>query len=131
MSPSKAGCLRQSLVACCLLAAVAGCQFHRTGHGFIIRGQPWSLEFNRGDAPAADCQDACDGCARGSAPAADQPAAKPELLPWRSRLKGYRLAARFFRHDESDAQDSPAGELESPSPGFSAPEPRRPDFVLE
>ena len=108
MLPSKAGCLRQVLLGCCLLAAASGCQFHRTGHGFIIQGQPWSLIFDRGCEAETGDPSSCEGCSRNpAASSARQAAAKPELLPWRSRLKGYRLAARIFHHGESDGQESP------------------------
>jgi hypothetical protein len=132
MLPSKAGCLRQALVGCCLLAAASGCHFHRTGHGFIIGGRPWSLEFDRGCTASADGESACPSCASNFTPSDDQAAAKPELLPWRTRLKGCRLAARIFHRGESDGQESPkVGELELPNKGLPSPEPRRPDLVLE
>ena len=109
MLPSKAGCLRHALFGCCLLAAASGCQFHRTGRGFVIQGEPWSLVFDRGCAAEAGESPPCKNCSRiADVSSADQAAVKPELLPWRSRLKGYRLAARLFHRGESDGQESPA-----------------------
>ena len=107
MLPSKAGCLRQALVGCCLLAAASGCQLHQTGRGFVIQGHPWSLTFDRGCEAETDDPSPCKSCSRNPAvSSADQAAAKPELLPWRSRLKGYRLAGRIFHCDESDDQEN-------------------------
>jgi hypothetical protein len=140
MLPSKAGCLRHALVGCCLLVAASGCQFHRTGHGFIIQGHPWSLTFDRGCAAEAGDPSSCENCSgNATVSSADQTSVKPELLPWRSRLKGYRLAGRIFHHGESDGQESSAktaaratkiDQLETPNRGVSLPEPR-PDLVLK
>lgn len=54
----------------------------------------------------------------------EQADAKPELLPWRSRLKGYRLAARLGRHETTD---SPESTIQLPP----APTSERPDLVLK
>ena len=119
MSPSNAGCLRRLLLGCCLLAA-AGCQFHRTGQGFIVQGQPWSLTFDRGCADSASC-----GCCaeKPVATSAHQAAAKAELLPWRSRLKGYRLAGRLFHRGEPEEAKSAGsvGEIRAPNQDLFAP----------
>jgi hypothetical protein len=84
-------------LAVSLLTTAAGCQFHKTGQGFIVRSQ-WALEY--GDTNGAVAQDSFKSLA-GVSPASTQqtePAQiKPELLPWRSRLKGRLAASRFLR----------------------------------
>ena len=98
---------------CGLLAATSGCSFHRTGHGFVV-GSQWSLEYNR--TPWLTFRSA-DGVDPGDDPSDlkladdDSVAKRPELLPWRSRLKGYRFGARIFRGrssmpDQHDPQRS-------------------------
>ena len=97
------------LLACCLLATAAGCAFHRTEHGFVLRSNHWLLEHNREslDLPAQAA------------------AEEPETLPWRSRLKGYRLGSRMFQGRQS------VGEPELPDNVEKCPEPKRPDLVVE
>lgn len=60
---------------------------------------------------------------------------RPELLPWRGRLQGYRLGARVFRGRESggDALMPSVKPGEQPNPGDIAPlpEPKRPDVVVD
>ena len=73
----------------------------------------WSLECNNHvpwltfrSARDADCCKPNGGCGKGSeisCSAAD----KPELLPWRSRLKGYRLGSRIFHGRESTDEEHP------------------------
>ena len=97
-------------LACCVFVGGSGCSVHRTGEGFVFDSH-WSLEcserapwvdFRPAEVANADAKPgaaaAPSGGADATAPptiaAAEQPtAAKPELLPWRSRLKA-RLAAR-------------------------------------
>jgi hypothetical protein len=94
------------LLGCCLLAVAPGCCVHRTGHGFIISSQ-WSLEYRHTpwltcrSANDADCTTCEEGCSKGVENSAAQAADRPELLPWRSRMKGYRLGDRLFRGRES------------------------------
>ena len=68
------------LLGCCLLAAVSGCSFHRTEHGFILRSGRWTLQRDS-EIPDLPAKDAAD---------------KPEVLPWRNRLKGYHLVPASF-----------------------------------
>jgi len=123
--------LRYAVAGCCLLLAATGCRFHQTGRGFIVRGQ-WSLECECKDIPrlsfAADQSDN---------PSIEQSQAKPELLRWRIRRRGYRLAARLFgrSEDPNDATQSAlseqVGELQLPNGVLPLPERRRPDLVLD
>jgi hypothetical protein len=86
---------------------------HRTGQGFVV-GSQWSVEYDGSRAPWLKFRSAPDAACtasnegRGTAAADDDKSAedlalsgkpapgKPELLPWRTRLKGYRLGARIF-----------------------------------
>ncbi|MEN6451644.1 MAG: hypothetical protein ABFC96_14225 [Thermoguttaceae bacterium] len=98
-----------ALVGGCLLAAASGCQLHRTGHGFLLSSN-WSIECvtsprlalkfdkDQSQCPAADPTDA----------PATKRAFDPELLPWRTRLKG-RLANRLFGHGSPNDSASKAG----------------------
>ena len=112
------------LAGCCLLVAPLGCSFHRTERGFVV-GSQWSLEYNHvpwlafRSANDADC-DHGDGnpvagnaekSAESDAPSAQKVAGKPELLPWRGRLRGYRLGARIFRKNEPIEQQTPSAEM--------------------
>jgi hypothetical protein len=101
------------------LAAISGCSFHRTDHGFIVRSGPWTLERNR-EPPEVSPQVVAD---------------KPEVLPWRSRLKGYRLGARIFPGHESVDETSTAAttsnELKIPESVSSPIDVRRPDLVVD
>jgi hypothetical protein len=105
--------------ACCLLAAAPGCAFHRTEHGFVLRSGHWTLERNRED-PDSRPQVAAE---------------KPELLPWRNRLKGYRLGSRIFpgrqSAGEAQASETASGDLELPDSEARRSEPNRPDLVVE
>ena len=107
------------VLGCCLLAAISGCSFHRTAHGFILHGGRWSLDHHRENRD----------------PAAKEASAKPEVLPWRSRLKGYRLGARIF-HERDPAAETPppaknADGLPLPDSVLLPPDPKRPDLVLD
>ncbi len=103
---------------CCLAAAISGCSFHRTAHGFVLRGGHWSLEHNR-EGPDTSARDASE---------------KPETLPWRSRLKGYRLARVLHGWDsagEVSASAEAAEDVRVPDRVFPLPEAKRPDLVVE
>jgi hypothetical protein len=106
-------------LGCCLTAAVPGCSFHHTAHGFVLRSGQWSLERNR-ESPDPSAKEASD---------------KPEVLPWRSRLKGYRLGARIFHGRESAGEASTPSqsveELQLPDSVLPLPEPKRPDLVVD
>ena len=113
----------------CLVLVVAGCSFHRTGRGFILRGQ-WALECERHRIPRLSFADN-----RTDEPSVERISERPELLRWRIRRRGYRLASRLFVRPEKAAEAnsvSPeqAGEIQLPDGAFSLPEPRRPDLVL-
>lgn len=100
------------------MAVLSGCSFHRTAHGFVLRSGQWSLERNR-VSPDLSVGEASE---------------RPEVLPWRSRLRGYRLA-RIFRDRDS------AGEAPASSQGVEEPHipqgviplsgTSRPDLVVE
>ena len=91
--------IRTALACCCLLATTAGCQLHRTGHGFILQGH-WALELN-----TSKSADPCGGnrCADCSSDAHSDGSAesKPEILAWHAPPKNHRLAAKLFHHDDS------------------------------
>ena len=95
-----------ALAGCCLLTAASGCQFHRTGHGFIICGQRGSLEYSR-DCAAAYADEVCATDSQAIASSAKQPADRPELLPWRMRQKAHRLAALLAHREKSNDEESP------------------------
>jgi hypothetical protein len=119
-------------LGCCLMTAAAGCSIHRTAQGLAFDSH-WSLGCSR-HAPwitlrstkDADCGDGQRGCATASdcginnAESAKSPASlsdsqlsgKPEVLPWRSRLKGYRLGARIFRGKESSPETAAGSSAE-------------------
>ena len=107
------------LLRCCLLVVISGCSFHRTDHGFVLRGGHWTLERNR-QSPDLSAPEASD---------------KPESLPWRSRLKGYRLGARIFRGRGSGGDaalpSASLGELQLPDSVLPLPEAKRPDLVVD
>ncbi len=122
----------QIVVGGCLLMAFAGCSFHRTAGGFILRGGCWTLERNR-EVHEPPQQTAMN---------------EPESLPWRSRLHGYRLGARIFRNRgegivEDESPSPIAGDpgsslfsttsytLECTDADVAIPEPPRPDLVVE
>jgi hypothetical protein len=93
----------QAIVAgCCLLAAATGCHFHRANHGYAVR----SLESPEYDdsvrlAAGTNAPLKADEAVASPSQANGTTVSKPEVLPWRSRLRGYRLAGRIFRHEES------------------------------
>ena len=137
----------------CFLVAAGGCRFHRTGRGFIVRSQ-WALESE--NIPRLSF-----GAEQGEDPAIEQFSAKPELLRWRIRRRGYRLASRLFGRGEFADQDNlrhlaktetpePVGSvldtpqtkdigasrthhavLQLPDSVLLQPEPRRPDLVID
>ena len=96
------------VLGCCLGVAAGGCACHRTGHGFVV-GSRWSLEYST-QAPRFSFRSA-KGADGGRTESDQSPAVanKPELLPWRSRLKGYRLGARIFHGGESSDSANPPG----------------------
>jgi hypothetical protein len=147
---------------CCSFVGGSGCSVHRTNEGFVL-GSHWSLECSE-RAPWVDFRNAADpanpdgepspataasdGAAAASPPtsaaaAEPQAPAKPELLPWRSRLKAYRLAARGSAGKDAEAvstvaDDSPpeaaansAASLPQPGQADSTPEAARPDPVIK
>ena len=83
----------------------------------------------------------------------EKASAEPEMLPWRSRLKGYRLASRLFHGKEKKEAEvlppplqdedkkekeaevlpppSKAAELEQSDNPLRKPEIERPDLVLD
>jgi hypothetical protein len=109
----------QIIVGCCLLAAVSGCAFHRTDQGFVLRSPHWSLEHYR-ESPDSSKEETPDN---------------PELLAWRSRLKGYHLGSRIFHGrqsvDEAATPETSSGELQSPDTAPPVPQSNRPDLVVD
>ncbi len=87
------------ILGCCLWTAAPGCVGPRSGqvgHGWMAAMNPlsWSSSPTVAKTESADADEQL---------AATE--SKPELLPWRSRLKGYRLGARLARSRESDSED--------------------------
>ncbi len=99
------------LAGCLLMGAMAGCQFHRNGSG------GW---FSTPDFAGRQ-----DAASRGAEPAIAGTTSKPELLPWRTRLKG-RLAARFLGRKGPDGAAGWAGSGATPSTGLATAPPRLP-----
>ena len=90
------------LLACCLMATSAGCSFQRTGRGFIL-GSQWSLEYRHVPWLAFRSGDAVQR--QDDAPSDGWQADKPELLPWRSRLRE-RLGSRLFHERDAVGESS-------------------------
>jgi hypothetical protein len=157
------------LLGCCPFVASTGCSFHQTSGGFVFDSH-WSLEccdhppwveFRRATDPSGpDSKPGLAIAANNPADAAapkspagqdEQTVGKPELLPWRSRLKDYHLAARVVGKDATPSAqpsepvptpaDEPARDTGAtsaatpgqPRPGQAgpAPEANRPDPVIE
>jgi hypothetical protein len=110
------------VLGCCLLAAISGCSFHRTSQGFVLHNDHWSLEHYRESPELAAVE-------------TPETPEKPELLPWRSRLKGYHLGSRIFHGRQSvDEASTPAtsfGELATPDSAPPVPNSKRPDLVVD
>jgi len=118
--------------SCCLLAAATGCHLHRTGHGYILRGQ-WSLECgDTGCVSVKGIEGQCENCSERSARPAEQAQAEPELLPWRTRLKT-RLGDRLFHRGELSGQQCPDKEVIASANDSSrlAPPPMPPPVLPE
>ena len=143
----------------CPFVAGTGCSFHQTSGGFVFDSH-WSLECcdhppwvevrRATDPNGPDSKPGLAIAASGAADAAtpkspagqdEQTIGKPELLPWRSRLKDYRLAARVVGKNatpsdtagEASAKATSAATPSQPRPGQAgpAPEANRPDPVIE
>ena len=99
-----------TFLGCFLGLAASGCSLHRAGQG-QVSGSQWtpswlmSRSAQNADACAADC--GCGGIQRDCivSQRASIAADKPELLPWRSRLRGYRLGSRLGRGRGSVDED--------------------------
>jgi hypothetical protein len=106
------------ILGCCLAASAGGCAFCRTDQGFVISSQ-WSLEYRRVPWLAFHANTDADECSYESKrsdvttckksscafsddkePTPSDESNPPELLPWRSRLKSYRLGSRIFHSKE-------------------------------
>lgn len=112
MFSSKARVAGVLLLGCCLLATVPGCSFRRPGHGFVLGSR---IAWRSADATQGHDDASCDtGCAKCSE------SDKPELLPWRSRLKGHRLGARLF-HGRDVAGDPSLPEAAVPDDADGVP----------
>jgi hypothetical protein len=101
---------------CCLGVAASGCALQRTGLGYLLGDRPSPEPSNvtaKGDQNPTQSD-------------------KRELLPWRSRLKNSRLAARFFHgKDEETTGWMKEGELAMPHHLADRPERRPPDLAVE
>jgi hypothetical protein len=134
------------LFCCCLSVAASGCLFNRTSDGYAFNN-PWSSQggwfpgLKSGLAKPADSgRTAVDS--RQLDTDRSVAAEKPELMPWRSRLKG-RMNARVARGRESTASqettaEMPAGvlpakysELQLPADVGRRTASARPDLVVD
>jgi len=109
-----------ALLGCCLLLTASGCALHRTDRGLVLSSQ-WSLELNRTPWLAfranKDVGYSLSEGKQGTAKSLDRPmtseewaASRPELLPWRSRLKEHRLASRLFHRKDGAKEMQHPGE---------------------
>jgi len=103
--------------------AAAGCCLHRTGTN--VEGGSAAA----GHAIATDSDAVGEKPAKSSLGADGQTAGKPELLPWRSRLKGCRLGVRLFHGQESPSAETALAP--PPEPVATSAESKRPDRVLD
>jgi hypothetical protein len=146
------------LLGGCLMTASSGCLWHRTDQGFLFGSQrsaqcshvPWLRFWSRERVdPGGDSAGYADSFDRPTL-SAKQAADRPEVLPWHSRLKNSRLAARLFHGKDADsallapeasppsrsvatgskAAKKPA-EVQFPDHVSPLPEPDRPDLVAE
>lgn len=91
-----------TLAICCVLVAATGCSLHRAGHSCVLRGQ-WSLECGDGGClQPSGVFGQCENCSDCTVCPADQ--TKPEVLPWRARLKT-RIGDRLFHRGECGATE--------------------------
>jgi hypothetical protein len=130
------------LVGCCLWVATCGCGRDRQatrndsrslwslsgGHPFWQK--PSSVEKNNSDQadrhPAQTdtlAQTSVDGPSDTKQFSGE---GKPELLPWRSRLKSFRAGARMAREREAASSDA-----QHPATVGMPPDSRRPDLVVD
>jgi hypothetical protein len=85
------------VLAGCILLTATGCQFHRTGHGFIFASR-WSLEL---DTNGGACAAPCEGCPAAPACSTEQVRGNPELLPLHTKLRRGGIASRLFHRGET------------------------------
>ena len=127
---------------CCLGTALPGCLGHRSGGS-----GGWLAENNYFFSLKSPSVKETDSAKLDADRSVTE--AKPELLPWRSRLKGYRLGARLARGRDSapdqhlpgtvatSANDAPAtpslenGELQFPAGVESLSVRSRPDIMVD
>jgi hypothetical protein len=99
------------VLGCCLATALPGCISHRSGggnDGWLAQRNYFSWSGPKSPA-AKESTASQDGNSRSVAEV------KPELLPWRSRLRGYHLGARFAHGHEQPLEESMADSSTSPS----------------
>jgi hypothetical protein len=94
------------VLGCCLWTAISGCSWQRGAISTVQSWMPGGGHLAGQKTPAtkkiADTQSVA---ARRSESVIDEsaPNDKPELLAFRSRMKGYRLGARLARGSEADS----------------------------
>jgi len=107
------------LLVGCLLLTGPGCALHRTDHGLVLSSH-WSLELNRlqldrdsGNSSVAKKQESTE---QGTAKSLDRPktsqewaSSRPELLPWRNKVREHRLAARLFNRQKAGKEKEQQG----------------------
>jgi hypothetical protein len=93
---------------CCLGTALTGCVWHRSD-GWLA-DQHILPRFSPSPTSIKDSVVAHRADHRSTTES------KPELLPWRSRLKGYHLGARLARDRNAVSEQSPTASVEKKTP---------------
>ena len=108
------------LLVGCLLLTAPGCALHRTDHGLVLSSQ-WSLELNRlhldRDSDRSSVAKKHESTEQRTAKSLDRPktsqdwaSSRPELLPWRNKVREHRLAARLFNRQKPGKEKERQGE---------------------
>jgi hypothetical protein len=110
-----------TLLGCCFLAAAPGCFFQRTETGVAVYRPTPSLGS---DSQTADRRNIPMPEEKAKASKTHSDEDKPELLPWRSRIKDQFLNSRFAQSRKSSDGSSRKGigvSKEAPKPMATLP----------
>ncbi len=124
-----------------LLLTAPGCALHRTDRGLVLSSQ-WSLEMNRTpwlafrankDSGNNSSEEKPELAKQATAKSLDRPmtsqewaSSRPELLPWRNRLREHRLASRLFNRQKEVKEKEPSGNT---AESIAAKKPQMPQAV--
>ncbi len=124
-----------------LLLTAPGCALHRTDRGLVLSSQ-WSLEMNRtpwlafranNGAVNNSSEQKPELAKQATAKPQDRPmtsqewaSSRPELLPWRNRLREHRLASRLFNRQKEVKEKEPSGNT---AESIAAKKPQMPQAV--